>query len=774
MLERYKSAEEFLPWNFFRKIRNATVRPYWIHDERFVYKHKTISGHEYILVDCYKSKRIKAFDHERLALMIKANFGRDVNPGALPISNFRRGKNGVVLFSVESVDCDVEASFGKDGELRDIKPSKSVGGSSFCEATLSPCENWYVGLEDGNLKLIPTLNNNAKEKRLTSDGTLEDGYGNHRFYEDFLVAQNFPPVVHWSSDSRYLAVQRIDTRGIDDISIHQFDPIDGTTIPKSYDYKFSGPGARSIPLSVTYVIDIKTGSVIASQSEPVPLLQCLEQETLFWGEGPTLYQLEFSRGRKRVRLVSISPADGEVTILIEESASSFVFPGPQIHAACAVIELLLDTSELIWYSHSEGWGHLYLYDTDSRKLKNKITKLEAPVLWIHFVDKSKREIYFSAGRHGDTKNPYHQGLYRVGFDGSNLILLTQEPGSHEVPNPLSPYYRDLVSVEPDLSGFSPSGNYFLDIAGAVDQPSRAIVRRVRDGSVKFEVCASETSQDVRQPLQFSVKARDESTDLWGVIYKPENFTEKGSYPVVLSIYGGPQFSFGPKFYGEAFNYMGGSHWALAELGFVVVVMDPRGTPLRSKSFQDVIFGNLDNGGGIDDQVHALRQLAKRYIWMDMERVGITGMSGGGYASARAMMTYPDFFKVAVSASGNHDQRLFQYAWAETFHGVMDKPLYDRLSNSLLVDNLIGKLFLIHGAMDAIVHPANTVQLAEALTKAGKDFDFLLLANKDHDLLGDRYLIVKTWNYLVENLMGEVPPKNYVLDDGSEIDNVGGR
>ena len=766
---RYKRAEELLPWNLSRSIRNAKITPFWIAKSKFIYKHSTEKGHEYIVVDCEEKTKKIAFNHVGLAKALTAYSDIPIDPYALPLKGFKSSEIGVLSFELELAGYQFNVAIDASGNAQiidHINLTQAIKNKS----KVSPDGQWAITQHKGNLSLVRANEKicNSASKPLTFNGSPKNSYGCYRCFENFLDKNSAEPIVSWSLDSKYIAVQRVDVAPLTDMSIFQFSPSNISDkqkiIPVSYGYKFAGPGDEHVPISTTYIIQIETGKQVIVNREPAPLLSSLEIELLVWSEDSRLYQLEFSRGQRSVRLVSADRESGESHTIIEEFSDSYVNTGPSIEAP-PLIRILPEHNEFIWYSESQGVGQLYLFDLTTGELKNPITGAGHIVTCIHYVDTLNRLIYFSASHKDQAGNPYYQFIYRIGFDGSQKILLTPEDCFHDCPSPVSAFFRGLFSQQSDLKGFSPNGKVFIDIMGGMEKSSEIVLRRSDNGARIMNICTSENTAEVLAPISICVKAADNKTDLWGAIYRPSDFNESCNYPVILSIYGTAQFSFCPKFKDEISTYVGGTHWALAELGFIVVVLDPRGTPLRSRAFQNFSYGNLDNGGGLEDQVYALEQLADKYSWIDLDRTAIVGISGGGFAAARGIMTYPELFKVAVSICGNHDQRLFLYSWAETYHGKSKDIDYAILSNSNLAGRLTGKLLLVHGDMDAQVHPSNTMQLVDALIKEHKDFDLLLLPNQGHFLLENPYLISRTWNYLVENLLGDKPPEHYQIPMG---------
>ena len=380
------------------------------------------------------------------------------------------------------------------------------------------------------------------------------------------------------------------------------------------------------------------------------------------------------------------------------------------------------------------------------------------------VDAERGWVYFTAGGREEGRDPYFRHLYRCTLDGADLTLLTPEDADHTVT-------------------FSPSGAYFVDTYSRVDLPPVSVLRRA-DGTLidtleEADISAL-TEMGWRAPERFTVKARDGVTDLYGCIFRPTNFDPSRTYPVLDSIYPGPQTIHTPKAFGGG-DTGGRNFWqdqALAELGFIVVTIDGMGTPYRSKAFVDVAYGaHFGEAGGLEDHIVGLRQLAARDPSLDLSRVGIYGHSGGGFASAHALLSFPDFYKVAVSSAGNHNQMGYLAGWGERYIGMPEGDNYAGQVNATLAGNLRGKLLLVHGEMDDNVHPSLTMQLADALIAANKDFDLLIIPFTNHaffDLrwgleaadrfvsLSHPYFVRKRWDYFVTHLLGATPPPGYAI------------
>src|SRR5437667_196412 len=464
---------------------------------------------------------------------------------------------------------------------------------------------------------------------------------------------------------------------------------------------------------------------------------------LLWSpDSSKLAFVSTSRDHKQETLRIADAETGAVRDVMEESVATQYESGQ----GRVNWRYLPASNEFIWYSERDNWGHLYLYDLGSGKLKNQITQGEFVVTQLLRVDEKARTLYFLADRR-EKGIPYFTHFYSVGFDGSGLKLLTPEDANHDVT-------------------LSASGRYFVDNFSKPDAPPVSVLRAA-NGKTLATLEKADISKLVaagwKPPEAITVKGRDGTTDLYGLLFKPTNFDPKKKYPIVNHIYPGPQ---GGSVGSWSFLSARGDTQALAELGFVVVEIEGMGNPKRSKKFHDTYFGNMGDDT-LPDQLTGMKQLAQRYPWIDLEKAGIYGHSGGGYAAADAMFRYPDFFKVGISEAGNHDNREYEDDWGERYQGLLERKPdgttnYDDQANQNIAKNLKGHLLLAHGTLDDNVPPYNTLLVVDALIKANKDFDLLLLPNRRHGFGNEPYMVRRRWDYFVRYLMGAEPPKEYEL------------
>ena len=620
---------------------------------------------------------------------------------------------------------------------------------------LSPNGKLAAYIEDFNLWIRNTKT--GKRIQLTFDGEKDYGYATN----NAGWIQSKGPVLKWSPKSDKIATFRQDARGVGEMYL----TTTNVGHPKLQAWKYALPGDEKIFEIERLIIDIKSKKITK-----LKMKNDFQRSTTtdhIAGRGGELLDTQWSEDSSKLAFISSSRDHKEAHLQIADSKTGNVY---SVHKENVDTyyesgvrsenwKVLFDSNEFIWYSEKDNWGHIYLYDLNTKKLKNRITSGNWLVRKVMHIDNDKREIIFTAG--GKEKgNPYHVYMYKVNFDGNNLTCLTPEKGTHSI-NP------------------SPNWNYFVTTYSTTKNAPKSILKD-RDGKTLFQLSTSNTDElkenGWQEPIEFNVKARDEKTNLYGLLYLPSNYKKNEKYPVLNYIYPGPQS-------GSVGNYSfmvaRRDFQALAELGFAVVAVDAMGTPGRSKSFHDAYYGNMGDNG-LPDNIAAIKQLSKKYTSMDLTKVGIWGHSGGGFASTGALLRYPEFYDVAVSSSGNHDNRNYEADWGEKWQGLMQpvdlniednnseydsrKTNYDSQANQLLVENLKGKLLIAHGMLDDNVPPSNTMLVVDELIKANKDFDLILFPNKRHGY-GDlsNYMMRRKWDYFVKHLKGVEPPKEFSFD-----------
>ena len=620
---------------------------------------------------------------------------------------------------------------------------------------LSPDGNYGAYINNHNLWIRNTETGNRIQ--LTYDGFEDYGYATN----NAGWIKNDRPVLKWSPDSKIIATFRQDARGVGEMYL----ATTNVGHPKLEKWKYTLPGDEKIFEIERIFIDVNSGKIT-----PFKMGRDFQRSTTTdhiadW-DG-TLLDANFSKDSRKLAFISstrdhkeahLQVADvrtGNIKSIYKEITKTYYESG----VSGENWRVFFDTNEFLWYSEKDNWGHLYLYDLKTGNLKNRITSGNWLVRDVLHIDETTREIFFTGGGK-EEGNPYHVYLYKVNFDGSDLTCLTPEKGTHSI-NP------------------SENWNYFTTTYSSTDNPPITLLKN-RDGETLKEINRVDISEllnnNWQKPIEFTVKARDNETDLYGIMHLPSFYNENDKYPVLNYIYPGPQA-------GSVRNYSFSTtrrdFQSLAELGFIVVAVDAMGTPGRSKSFHDAYYGNMGDNG-LPDNIKTIQDLAKEYKGMDIERVGIWGHSGGGFASTRAILEYPDFYDVAVSSAGNHDNRNYEADWGEKWQGLLEnieiednersndydftKTNYDNQANQLLAKNLKGKLLLAHGNLDNNVPPYNTLLVVDELIKANKDFDLIIFPNKRHGF-GDQnnYFTRRKWDYFVEHLLGLTPPDEFNLD-----------
>jgi dipeptidyl-peptidase 4 len=755
----YARAERLLPWNFNKLVFKTIVVPQYIgKTDRFWYRNETRDGVEFILVDPALNTRQPAFDHVRLAAALSTASGKAYDSRKLPFEAIEFVKEGTAIqFDVEKTrwTCDLQTYVLAKSEA----PKPAAPGES-----LSPDGRWAAFVKDHNLFVRPTAG--GADVQLTTDGLPNYDYATETEQSTSAVTVRLsgmktPPLLLWSPDSRKVLTHRIDQRKVEPLYLLQTVPPQGFGRPLLHEYRYVLPGDKNLPLAEMLIVDVEQKKSIPFKSQPF-LLNFMSPFSLhqaWWSEDSrNAYFIEEERGCKSVRLRSADAASGETRLLAEEKGPTYV----ELNLTMAMrpsVRILSHGTEFIWFSERDGWGHLYLYDGKTGALKNQITRGPWIVRDIISVDETGRWVYFIGAGREKGRDPYYQHLYRAKLDGSLTQLLTPEDAEHSF------WIPPTSALEALKSTFSPSGRYFVDTFSRADLAPASVLR---DAEGRLVRDLEKADVDLllatgwKVPERFSAKARDGITDIYGLIYKPTSFDPAKTYPVIDGDYPGPQAIRTPKSFGGLYASMDSS---LAELGFIVVNIDGLGTPYRSKAFHDFSYGKLEDAGGLEDHITGLRQLASSRLYMDLGRVGIWGGSGGGFASTHAILAYPDFYKVAVSAAGNHDQRGYLAGWGERYQGLPQGDNYKAQANAGLAANLKGKLFLVHGDMDDNVHPSLTMQVVDALIKANKDFDLLILPNRNHGFYLEPYFIRRMWDYFVRNLMGAEPPRGYEIKPG---------
>jgi len=735
----YARAERFMPYKVAPLVFHAGVRPTWLSDDRFWYRNTTPDGTEFVLFDPARGTRGPVFDQAKLATALSTATGKTYRALHLPFKEFDLSNDGhSISFPLKEHrwSCNLQANQCKDE------------GAPHRNEVLSPDGKRAVFIRDFNLWVRDVASN--QESQLTTDGVKDFGYAT----DNAGWIHSDRPIVLWSPDSKKIATFQQDQRGVGEMYFVE----SKVGHPTLQAWKYPLPGDDVITTIQRVVIDLDGPRVIRLQMPPdqhrsstCDHVACRGTEftDVQWSPDATrLAFLSTSRDHKHEQLRVADAATGAIRDVLEESVptefeSGYDFPNWRYLPA---------SNEILWFSERDNWGHLYLYDLQTGKLKNQITTGEGNVAQVLRVDEKNRMLYFLGVGWEKGRDPYFVHLYRIGFDGNNLALLTPEDATHEIT-------------------LSPSGRYFVDSYSKPDVPPVAVLRD-SNGKLLSTLEKADISHLLatgwKPPVPITVKARDAATDLYGLLFKPTNFDATKKYPIINRIYPGPQVgSVGSRNFAPA----RGDTQALAELGFIVVEIDGMGTTLRSKKFWDAYYGDMGDNT-LPDQITGMKQLAQRFSWIDIDRVGIYGHSGGGFASADAMFRYPDFFKVGISEAGNHDNREYEDDWGEKWQGLLERKSkgttnYDDQANQNIAKNLKGHLLLAHGTADDNVPPYNTMLVVDELIKANKDFDLLMLPNRKHGFGNEPYMVRRRWDYFVRYLLGAEPPHEYKLQPPME-------
>ena len=602
----------------------------------------------------------------------------------------------------------------------------------------SPDGKKVVFIRDWNLWMRNLETN--KETQLTTDGTENFGYAT----DNAGWRKSDRPVVLWSPDSRKIATYQQDQRHVSDMYLVS------TKVgePELQAWKYPIPEDEDIIRIHRVIIEVDEPRVVRLKMDPDPRRGTLCDDISCSGafddnqwnaDASKLVFVSTSRDHKEAKVRIADAATGVVNDIFEEVVET------QYESGQGTINWhwIPETNEIIWYSERSNWGHLYLYDATTGALKNQITSGDFVVTEVVKFDTQNRMIYFYGQGREEGRDPYFAHFYSVDMKGRKINLLTPENGNHSV-------------------SLSKDGEYFVDVYSQPDVPPVSKLRTIKGKEVmtleQADISALEAA-GWQPPQPVTVKSRDGRWDLYGLMFTPTDLDPSKKYPVVNYIYPGPQ---GGGVGRRSFSASRSDHQALAELGFVVIVIDGTCNPGRSKAFHDVCYGDMADNT-LEDQMSGIRELAGRHPYIDTDRVGVWGHSGGGFATAAAMFRYPEFYKVGISESGNHDNRNYEDDWGERYIGLIQGDNYDKQANQNYAENLQGKLMLAHGAMDDNVPPYNTYLVVDALVKANKDFDLIIFPHARHGFGQDTYYMMRRrWDYFVKHLQGVNPPKEFAI------------
>lgn len=709
----YSLAERFSP----DKVYYSNVRPSWIGGSHaFWYIRHSPEGDCYVRVDADRKSRKPLFDHARLANAIQRATGRETRPEALPLGYAHLSRQGDTLRFVLNghwwnyairknvlSDAGPIPPRGPERHWMEMDDEKEFG------PVTSPDGRYEAFIRNHNVAVREVATGEVRE--LSQDG-CEGGY--------------YSAYIQWSPDSKYVASCRIRPAVKHYIYYVESSPADQLQ-PKLHKQEYAKPGDE-LPFRTPCLFEVKTGRAV------IPTTELFDKQydlhLTGWNKESRGITFEYNeRGHQNYRILELSP-EGEVRPIVEEHSETFVNYTRYFRHDTE------DDKEIVWMSERDNYNHLYLYDKQRGEVINQITRGPWYVREVLDVDEKTRTILFTASGVNGDEDPYFIRYYRIGFDGSGMCCLTPAAGNHE-------------------AWFSEDGSLLVDVSSTVETAPVAVVRDATDGREIMELERADISAleaaGWRAPEVFTAKGRDGETDIWGIIVRPTNFDPEKRYPVIEYIYAGPGSHYVPKSF-RSYDY---NMTALAELGFIVVQLDGMGTSFRSKKFEDVCYKNLKDAGFPDRKLW-IKAAAAKYPQMDIDRVGIFGASAGGQESTTAVLLHPDFYKAAYSACGCHDNRMDKIWWNEQWLGYPIGEQYREGSNVENAHLLTRPLMLVVGELDDNVDPASTMQVVDALIKANKDFELVVLPGVHHTM-GEHYGEHKRYDFFVRNLLGVTPP-----------------
>lgn len=718
-LDDYKRAKEV--YHTFGKVYNIPQQIVWSEDgESFAYRVKQKDKESALYLVDAKSKNKKRIDLEEVSKQMSTQLSETVRVNTNFIIGLKPVNSDEIEFTEKKKVWRWNIATAKLSVQRELGDSNREGGywggkwdDSKGEPVASPDKVYLAYIKNNNI-YVRKKNDLKSEKQLTFDGSPG-------FY--------YSARIDWAGDSQKLSTSKVRKAEVRQLTLLESSPTDQLQ-PKLQYRDYVKPGDA---LSQYYpvIVHVETGKVVEVDPTEVENQFSLSYST--WRPDNNAITFEYNqRGHQRYELIELNANTGVTRSVISETSKTFIdYSGKKYRKD------IPKTNEVIWTSERDGWNHLYLFDYNTGKVKNQITKGEWVVRKVIHVDESNRKIIFEGSGKNKNEDPYLVRYYSVGLDGSNLRELTSESANHQ-------------------GYFNKNFTQFIDVYSLIDQAPKAVLREAKTGKVLMDLENGDLSDlsasGWKAPEVFSSKGRDGTTDIWGIIIRPNNFDPNRKYPVIEYIYAGPHSSFVPKSFSTSLSGM----YELAELGFIVVQIDGMGTSNRSKVFHDVAWKNLKDAG-FPDRIAWMKTAAQKYPYMNLDKVGIYGTSAGGQSSTGAVLFHPEFYKVAVSSCGCHDNRMDKIWWNEQWMGWPIGPQYAESSNIENANRLEGKLMLIVGELDDNVDPASTYQLVNQLIKNGKEHELILVPGMGHSSGGD-YGEKKRRDFFVKHLLGVDPPK----------------
>ncbi len=760
---RYQRANHLMQGLFSNRIvKNDTVFPVWIgSSNRFWYVRDSTKGAEYRLVDAEEATNTSAFDHQQLAVALGDAAKQQVDPNNLPIAGVGITVDPVVVtFQAFDKHWCFDSATGCCTEIEKTALSDND--------VASPDGRYITFAKNHNIWLRNTTT--GEEEALTTDGEAANAYG--AVPTGWGAPVGTPKLqVKWSPDTRFLLVVQLDTRGVKTLPVVHYVPEEGvrptlTQIPLAY------PGDEIMESQRLHVIDVNSGARRPILCDPIPatrfdIIGYLQSDMAWWTPDSRLvYFFDVDRYYQSVRLLEADAETGSCRIIINESSDTYVNLSTQGVVRPTYLALP-ESEEILWYSERTGTGHLYRYDLKTSELKGAVTSEPGWVRNIIRYIPERREVFLQMAGQEAGKDPYYRNLVRVNVDTGEITpIATSDKENRVVPGD-EDYDKLMMSILdcPPLScGVSPDGNFAVVTESRADTiPLSYLIDR--DGKKRLDLETVDISglpKGWQWPEPVKLKAADGSTDIYGLVFRPSNFDPNKSWPIICDTWTTTELPWVSK--GAFSNGALGGHgyWhaaALAELGFIVVQVDGRGSAGRERTFLDKSYGNYANASHIDDQAAAIRQLADRYPYIDLSKVGASALGCGGTGAVQGLLKHPDLFKVGVTII-YHDERLTsaplmgnRYVGPSPLDETQERP-------ENLINQLEGKLLMMVGMLDTAPSPAATFRLVEALQKANKDFDMVMLPNLGHP--ASSYFVRRGWDYFVRHLQGVEPPKEFKL------------
>jgi dipeptidyl-peptidase-4 len=717
-IEDYNRAVGFMSDNYTNKTAfNLNIQPNWFSDNSGVsYVHHSPKEKKFFKISLPNLVKSDLFDHSKLSKLLSDLLGEDIQQNDLPITKIEfKDPNYFEITVADKVYGLNTTNYTLTNEIKEKKEEFSKE---------SPNKKWTAFAKEYNLFIKSSGNNETKQ--LSKKGEKGYEYATYYGWDDIIEGENGNRperfAVEWSPDSKWIYADIVDLRTAEKMYLLDFS-IDSLYRPKLLSYYRGSPGDTTMVYVEPVFFNAESGKEIKPN---LPRSTHINSTDVTWSKNSDLVFLEStSRGFQNKSIHTLDLKTEKLEQLYTESSKTNIDN--------FVYELAEDSGLLFFLSEKSGWRQLYSLDLKTKK-ENALTSGSYYINSIERIDEKEKTIYFLASAKEKGRNPYYQNLYSISFQGKNLKLLTPEDRHHQI-------------------SFSPDGKYFVDNFSTVNIPTITVLRKSSDGKILSELGRADVSQlkNWEAPEIFTATARDGKTLIYGALWKPTNFDSSKKYPVIEMSYTGPHTQVFPKSFVQTLSWQ-----SYAELDFVVVVVDGLGSSGRSKKFHDYSYKNL--GGGLEDHILAIQQLGQKYNWVDTSRVGIFGHSAGGYDAGRAVLAYPDFYKVAVASAADHDHRMEKAWWPEMYMGWPVDSAYHLQSNITNASNLKGKLLLVHGGIDENVNPSATFKLAEALINADKQFDMLILPSQRHGFKGNhlKYFTKVRWNYFVEHLRGVTP------------------